>query len=399
MDYVLLVVQNQKGESMEHDSYLTYCVGKGKAYPFGFKVDAVFAAEELGKKPAARKFKIAVNTLKSWINEFKKHGKKGLIDKRKGPNFIPHKTPADEEEKIVSIRTRAPCFGPNRIKYFYNVSCSVGAIRRIIRSHNLTRKPKKKQEKKRDLRAVKAKRASMTYLQMDVKYLTDIPNYWEQIKPLNLPNYQYTVRDSKSGMLFLGYSEELSELNARTMVDYVISEMKLDLPFDIKKLNVQTDNGSEFSGLARRVETAPFVHMIEKTHGANHNYIRPGHCNANADVESLHQTIEVEFFDLVRFKDREDFLKKIESYRLYYNFTRPNFSKGGKTPQNICANDWNTSVSYNFSLIKTIDLDKISNFSYQRCQSLPDSTEWQFLGKRKVKFDPHLIIAFFHGKM
>jgi transposase len=317
---------------MEHSSYLTYCVGKGKAYPFGFKVDAVFAAEELGKKPTARKFKISLNTLKSWVNEFKKNGKQGLIDKRKGPNFIPHKISPDEEERIVSIRKMAPCFGPKRIKYFFNVSCSLGAIQRIIRSHNLTRKPKKKQEKKRDLRAVKAKRASMTYLQMDVKYLTDMPNYWEQIKPLGLPKFQYTIRDSKSGMLFLGYSEELSELNARTMVDYVISEMKLDLPFDIKKLNVQTDNGSEFSGQARRVETAPFVQMIEKSHGANHNYIRPGHCNANADVESSHQLIEVEFYDLARFKDKEDFFRKIESYRLYFNFTRPNFSKGGKTP-------------------------------------------------------------------
>ncbi len=360
---------------MGHSSYLTYCIGKGKAYPFGFKLDAVFAAEELGKKPAAKKFKIALNTLKSWIKEFQKHGKQGLIDKRKGPNFIPHKIPPDEEERIVSIRTMAPCFGPNRIKFYFNVNCSVGAIRRVIRSHNLTKKQKKKQEKKRDLRAVKAKRASMTYLQMDVKYLTDIPNYWEQIKPMGLPRFQYTVRDSKSGMLFLGYSDELSELNARTMIDHIISEMKLDLPFDIEKLNVQTDNGSEFSGQARRVETAPFVQMIEKTHGANHNYIRPGHCNANADVESSHQTIEVEFFDLIKVKNRDDFFKKIESYRLYFNFTRVNFSKGKKTPQQICASDWNIDVSYNFSLIKTVDLDKISTFSYQRGQSLPDFTE------------------------
>jgi transposase len=357
---------------MEHDSYVTYCVGKGKEYPYDFKCDAVFAAQELGIKPAARKFKVSKNTIKSWVREVEKHGKKGLEDKRKGPKFIPNKTSAEEEERIVSIRKMTPCFGPKRIKYFYNVSCSLGAIQRIINQHGLKRRRRKKHEKKRDLRAVKAKRASMTYLQMDLKYLDDIPNYWEQLKPLNLPKFQYTVRDSKSGMLFLGYSNELSELNARTMVDYVISEMKLDLPFDIKELNIQTDNGSEFSGQARRVETAPFVQMIEKTHGANHNYIRPGHCNANADVESSHELIETEFYDLTRFKDRDDFIRKAESYRVYFNFVRPNFSKGGKTPQQICASDWNSSVSYNFSLIKTIDLDKISTFSYQRGQSIPD---------------------------
>lgn len=359
---------------MERTSYSTYSVGKGKEYPFEFKLDAVFAAVELGIKPTAKKFKISVNTVRSWLKRFKSNGKKGLEDQRRGPYHIPNKISPDDEERIISIRKRAPCFGPIRIKYFFNISYSLGAIQRVIRSHGLTRKRKKSYQKRRDLRAVKAKRASMTHLQMDVKYLNDIPNYWEQLKPLSLPRYQYTVRDTKSGMLFLGYSDELSELNARTMIDYVLNEMKLDLPFDIKELTIQTDNGSEFSGQARRIEKAPFVHMIEKIHGANHVYIRPGHCNANADVESSHELIEKEFFDLTRFHDREDFFKKVESYRLYFNFVRPNFYKGRKTPEEICRSDWNTTVSYNYALIKTLNLDKISNFSYQKGQSFPSLT-------------------------
>jgi transposase InsO family protein/transposase-like protein len=357
---------------MERTSYSTYLVGMGKEYPFEFKLDAVFAAQELGIKPTSRKFKISVNTTRSWLRRFKKRGKKGLEDKRKGPHRIPNKISPDDEERIVSIRTRTPCFGPIRIKHFFNIGCSLSTIQRVIRSHKLTRKRKKAYEKRRDLRAVKAKRPSMSHLQMDLKHLRDIPNYWEQLKPLGLPKYQYTVRDTKSGMLFLGYSDELSELNARTMIDYVLAEMKLDLPFDIKELTVQTDNGSEFSGQARRIETAPFVQMIEKVHGANHVYIRPGHCNANADVESLHELIETEFFDLTKFAHREDFFKKVESYRLYFNFVRPNFYKERKTPEEICRSDWDTTVSYNYSLIKTVDLDRISNFSYQKGQSFPN---------------------------
>lgn len=370
---------------MERNSYLTYMIGRGKAYPFEFKVEAVFAAQELGIKPAARKFKVAVNTLRSWVRRHQKNGKKGLKDRRAGPHHIPNKIPADMEERIISIRQTAPCFGPVRIKYFYDIPCSLGAIQRVIRSNGLTRKRKKAYQKRRDLRAVKAKMASMTHMQMDVKHLHDIPNYWEQLKPLGLPKYQYTVRDTKSGTLLLGYSDELTELNARTMIDYVLDEMKWDLPCDIEELTVQTDNGSEFSGQARRVETAPFVQMIEKTHGANHVYIRPGHCNANADVESSHELIETEFFDLTRFKDREDFFRKVESYRLFFNFVRPNFHKGGKTPQQICASDWNSNVSYNYSLIKTLDLDKISNFSYQRDQTIPDLTDSLTLITSSVK--------------
>lgn len=201
------------------------------------------------------------------------------------------------------------------------------------------------------MRVVKARRKSMAHMQMDVKYLTDIPNYWEQLKPLGLPKFQYTIRETKTGMLFLGYSDELSELNARTMVDYVLAEIKPSLSFGMDEVTLQTDNGSEFSGQARRIEKAPFVQMVEKTHGANHVYIRPGHCNANADVESSHQIIEEEFFDLTRFSSRNDFFKKIESYRLYFNFTRPNFYKGVKTPNEICSIDIGSKNSYNIWFI------------------------------------------------
>ena len=106
---------------MERISYSTYTVGKGKEYPFEFKQDAVFAAQELGIKPAARRFKLSRNTLRSWRKRFERHGKKGLYDQRKGPRHIPNKMPKEMEEKIVGIRLRAKCFGPKRIKLFYNI--------------------------------------------------------------------------------------------------------------------------------------------------------------------------------------------------------------------------------------------------------------------------------------
>lgn len=372
----LLFNKHKKKEvTMERNSYSTYIIGRGKEYPFEFKYNAVSAAQELGIKPSAKRFKISRNALRSWLRRFNMKGKKGLKDMRAGPKRIPHKISADEEERIVSIRKKIPCFGPQRIKYHFGIKSSIGTIYRVLKSHELTRKRRKVTQKRRDLRAVKAKMASMTKLQMDVKYLTDIPCYWEQLKPLGLPKFQYTIRDTKSGMLFLGYSDELSGLNACTMIDYVLDEMKDDLPFEINKLTVQTDNGSEFSGQARRIETNPFKQMVEQVHGAKQQYIRPGHCNAQADVESSHYLIETEFFDLTQFKNREDFFRKIESYRLYFNFTRPNFSKGTKTPQEICANDWNLATSYNYSLIKTLDLDTISNYSYQRGQTIPDFAE------------------------
>lgn len=367
---------------MERTSYSTYFIGKGKEYSFEFKLDAVFAAQEIGIKPTSRKFKVAPNTVRAWLRKFKAHGKKGLEDCRKGPNFIPNKISKEEEEQIISIRKRSPCFGPLRIKHFYPfIRCSLGAIQRVIRSHGLTKKRKRVYQKRRDLREVKAKRASMTHLQMDVKHLRDIPNYWEQMDVLNLPKYQYTIRDTKSGMLYLGFSNELSELNARTMVDYVLSKITPFIKLEHQQIIIQTDNGSEFSGLARKIETAPFRQMIEKIHKAKHVYIRPGHCNAQADVESSHELIETEFYDLAKFANRENFLSQVESYRLYFNLRRPNFYKGKKTPAEICISDWNTNISYHLSLIKTIDLDKVSLFSYQKVQTIPNLADYFLIKK------------------
>ena len=197
---------------------------------------------------------------------------------------------------------------------------------------------------------------------MDVKYLRDIPNYWGQMKELNLPRFEYTVRDTKSGMLFLGFSNELSELNARTMVDYILTRLRSQMPD--KKIILQTDNGIEFSGTTRHFERSTFSQQVHK-HQAEHVYIPPGMCNANGDVESIHNLIEKEFYDLTTFGSREDFFKKTETYRIFFNLERPNSYKKWKTPWLIAEQyhpDSNTASQC--ALIETVDLDKITVSCY-----------------------------------
>lgn len=79
---------------------------------------------------------------------------------------------------------------------------------------------------------------------------------------------------------------------------------------------------------------------------------------ANADVESLHNTIEKEFLDLENFKDRNDFFVKAQMYQNFYNFIRPNFWKNGKTPTQIIYEDRqniNNAVLYT----PVVDLDEL----------------------------------------
>ena len=352
--------------------YMPRC-GMGKIYSQQTKYQVVRWALSYGIKPTAQRAKISRNTIRSWLKRYQLEGRKGFEDKRAGPIHKPLKISNSLEKQIVAYRKKAPAFGPIRLKYFFKIPCSTSAIARVLRQHKLTMPRKRKKKKRHDLREYKAlKYKGLEHLQVDLKHLTDMPFYVKQMKALNLPKYQYTVRDTKTGMLFLGFSNELSELNARTMAQYVLNSMDDKLKSE-KPPTIQTDNGAEFSGLSKCFETSSFSRGIKEL-GAEHCYIRPGHKNAQADVESSHRLIEEEFYDYTVHHSREDFIKNCESYRLFFNMIRPNYYKKSKTPWLLMHEDYpEENYASKMSLLQTIDLDKNNGHKpyKEKGQSLP----------------------------
>ncbi|GAB4294010.1 MAG: hypothetical protein Kow0090_08570 [Myxococcota bacterium] len=51
-----------------------------------------------------------------------------------------------------------------------------------------------------------------------------------------------------------------------------------------------------------------------------------------ADVETVHNLIEIEFYEAERFTGRQDFLSAVTSYQLWFNIARKSISKDNKTP-------------------------------------------------------------------
>ncbi len=51
-----------------------------------------------------------------------------------------------------------------------------------------------------------------------------------------------------------------------------------------------------------------------------------------ADVETVHNLIEMEFYEIEWFTSRQNFMDKAYSYQLYFNLQRPNSYKENKTP-------------------------------------------------------------------
>ena len=72
---------------------------------------------------------------------------------------------------------------------------------------------------------------------------------------------------------------------------------------------------------------------------------------------------EEEFYNLTSFTSRKDFFQKAESYRLFYNLERPNFSKKGKTPCLIIQEDHpKSNFATVFQSIGVLDLDYLVRF-------------------------------------
>jgi transposase len=356
---------------MSHTTYSMAMKGNSKENRVRIRRSIVQDAQRLGIKAAAYKYNCSRNTVRKWLRNFEKKGYKGLHDNKHGPKNIPHKTSKKDEEHIIMCRKRSKFLGALRLKYIYDLKSSASAIYRILKENNLIKKRKKKYQKKNDLREVKAKYRAFSYLQYDVKHLYDIPNYWAQYKQHKLPKYQYTIRDVKSGWVVLGFSDELSELNARLLIDLFLTRMKKLLEVSSSSVIVQTDNGSEFSGQARAFDRSSFSKALVESHEITHRYIPPGCSNANADVESFHNTVEVEFFDNEIFSSRTNFFNKINSYQLWYNLERKNYSKKKRTPLEISNID--IENSFKMTSIGVVDLDKIS--TVEGGQHLPNFPE------------------------
>jgi transposase InsO family protein len=257
-----------------------------------------------------------------------------LLERSRAPKRCPHKTPPEIEHLVLAQRRRTPGFGAERLKREFELPCGVSAIKRILRQRGLTRRPRRRHQRKRDLRAVKAAYKPFTQFQMDVKFLTDIPYYWPQMQRHSLPKFQYSIRELSCGAQFLAYADEVSvtyaELAARRLLEHLQRH-----GIDPRTVLIQSDNGPEFDGTARHKHDRGFVHTIEAMFGATHRFIPPGCKNAQADVETVHSSIETEFYDIEAFADRRDFLQKATAYQLWYNVARKNSSRDWKSPLDL----------------------------------------------------------------
>jgi transposase len=314
--------------------YIVQKAMKSKADKFDLRLKMVQYAIANGIKPAARTFFSNPQTVRTWLRRYQQEGLYGLKDLPRIPLHCPHKTSPAMERKIVALRKQYPHMGAKRLKREHDLPCSHTTIGRILREHGLAKKRRKKHKVKKDLRAVKRHWKLFGQLSVDTKDLKDIPHYWPQMKNLQLPKYQFTAREIRSGLMFLGYANEKSAYNACLFARIICNHLK-NCGIELEGMKFQTDNGSEFIGCYRQDKTRDGFETVVKGFKAIHKRIPPKAWSYNSDVETVHSTIETEFFDLENFANIKDFHQRVASFQAHYNIVRENSYKDFKSPWQI----------------------------------------------------------------
>ena len=270
-----------------------------------------------GVKPAAKAFNTTPNVVRKWRDRYTSDGYSGLADKSHKPHISPRETPQETKVYIINLRKQYKRVGAEKIILAEDLTMSPKTMRKIWRKAGCSsRKRPKKYVIKNNLRAVKKLYKLFEHMGEDTKELDDIPQYYWQMKKLNLPMIQYTFREISCGILFLGFAQQKSLIHAQLFAIYINHYLKKYKALPDQSVR-QTDNGSEYIGSWNAKEPSIYTKAIESLDGQYHRTIFPGAHRMQADVETIHNLMETEFWHWYRIRMLfySSFLQMLTNYR------------------------------------------------------------------------------------
>jgi transposase len=285
-----------------------------------------------GISSAAKIFNTTRKTVRKWVVAYKEKGFDGLKNQSRLGQKHPNKLSKRTENRIIRYREKTQ-LGAYFIKDALSLKCSEKTIHKKIKQHGLVVKPKTKAKKKKDMSEMRASIAALERIQIDVKYLTDIPKYYKNWYFNGFPKYQITARDYKSGWTVVGYSMTNDSTNVGIFVAYVLMTLKC-AGVDISKVTFQSDNGSEFRSSSTTGKLSLYEEILTLAN-VNFRFIPVRRPTFNSDVESFHGRIEKELYDIEDFVCVKNMFLKSWFYMTRYNSERKNRNKGNLAPADI----------------------------------------------------------------
>ena len=319
----------------------------------------VIHAKEHGVKPTARLYAATPKTVRKWLYRYEEGGYQALEDLSRRPHHSPKAIQDDRAKEIVSLKGYYKHVGAEQVKTLEKLPESAKTIRKIWRNNGVSsRKRRKKHVTKQNLREVKKQFALFERSCEDTKDLNDIPEYWPQMMRKDLPKIQYTFREISCGIQFLGFADERSLTHAELFAEYINEHLK-KYDLIVESGIRQTDNGSEYIGAWNAKEPSAYTRSIESIKLV-HATIPPGAHRFQSDVETVHNLIETDFYEIENFTDRTDFMEKACTYQLFFNLERPNTYKENKSPWQL-AQEKRPDIPKQALMLPPVDLDALLN--------------------------------------
>ena len=311
-----------------------------------------------GIKCAARVFNTSPPVVRKWRDRYEVEGYQGLEDRSHRPLKMPMATPEVAKRKIIKLKEKYKRMGAIQVKRLEELDSCPRTIRKIWAEAGVGRKSRKKKYKtKQNLREVKKRYKLYQKACDDTKDLKDIPEYYMDMRKKRLPQRQYTHREVSCGVQFLGFADDLSLTHSTIFAGYINQHLEKHNLLPARSTR-QTDNGSEYIGSWNAKKASSYTKEIGRLKGQEHSTIFPGAKTCQSDVETVHNLIEQEFFEIESFENREDFFNKAHTYQTFFNFERPNTYKENKTPWEL-AKEKNPKLKKEALMLPPIDLDAV----------------------------------------
>ncbi len=269
-----------------------------------------------------RHFGISRQLFYYWKNKYNPHNLKTLETQDRTPKKKRQREITLEQEmRIVALRKKYIRYGKEKLCRLYTQrfgeKISSWKIQKVIEKYKLYYHPQRtaKIAKKRQ-RALKKKRITELKKKNKTGFLICldvIVIYWNGLK-----RYIFTAIDYYSKLALAKMYSSRSSLNAKDFLKrlYYLFEGKIE--------NLQTDNGSEFSGMFQGALTEL---------GLGHYFNRPRTPKDNPVNERFNRTLKEEFLNLGNFHpDPEIFNPRLLNWLEEYTFRRPHEALGYKTP-------------------------------------------------------------------
>jgi transposase len=325
-------------------------VYKAEKDPKWLRKKLVAYAQTFGKRAASREFQCSINTVRMWYGRKDEPAETQFQNRSRCPKTIPNKTNTETEQQVLQCWEREHMGGHN-LKHQYDLPIAGITAYRILKRNGKTKLRKKKHQKSKDLRKLKAQYKCFEVVQIDGKVLTDIPNLCTSQAKYQLPIWEITFTCEKSGATFIAYCNGETSLAVCTFVVYVLEHLKR---FGITVRKVKTDKGS-FAVARRSLLDTNFQKLLKETYKIKHQ--ANVHKNQNADVERFHGLIEQYFYDLCRVTSKRDFYQQAADKQVWFNFIRKNSGKNWQTPLDILRKDF-PQIDPQVLALRPIDLDQ-----------------------------------------